>query len=170
MRRFCIGDVSSFRHDSPRRSYRNAQRRHRPGLRSVLKPVPRSLLSLRMTTATALFNYNDHKIRVVEINGQPWFVAMDVTSILGLTEKSRGYAVQRLDDDERTLYPIQTAQRSVTIISESGLYKLIMRSDKPEARAFQDWVTRIVLPAIRKDGGYIVGEEKEKLQAALAVR
>lgn len=85
---------------------------------------------------------------------------MDVTSILGLTEKSRGYAVQRLDDDERTLYRIQTAQRSVSIISESGLYKLIMRSDKPEARAFQDWVTRIVLPAIRKDGGYIVGEEK----------
>ncbi len=43
-------------------------------------------------------------------------------------------------------------------VSESGLYKLIMRSDKPAARAFQDWVTRDVLPAIRKDGGYIMGE------------
>ncbi|WP_452030449.1 BRO-N domain-containing protein [Azospirillum palustre] len=46
-----------------------------------------------------------------------------------------------------------------TLISESGLYKLVMRSDKPEARKFQDWVTRDVLPAIRKDGGYIMGEE-----------
>lgn len=44
------------------------------------------------------------------------------------------------------------------LISESGLYKLIMRSDKPQARDFQDWVTRVVLPAIRKDGAYIMGE------------
>ncbi len=50
--------------------------------------------------------------------------------------------------------------REVNIISESGLYKLVMRSDKPQAKAFQDWVTRDVLPAIRKDGGYIMGEEK----------
>lgn len=49
---------------------------------------------------------------------------------------------------------------SITVVSESGLYKLIMRSDKPEARRFQDWVTRDVLPAIRKDGAYIMGEEK----------
>lgn len=46
------------------------------------------------------------------------------------------------------------------VISESGVFKLIMRSDKPEARSFQNWVTRVVLPAIRKDGGYIAGEEK----------
>uniref|UniRef100_UPI0030D8A3D7 BRO-N domain-containing protein n=2 Tax=Pseudomonas sp. EA_35y_Pfl2_R5 TaxID=3088690 RepID=UPI0030D8A3D7 len=49
---------------------------------------------------------------------------------------------------------------SITFISESGLYKLVMRSDKPDARAFQDWVTRVVLPAIRKDGSYVLGEEK----------
>lgn len=48
------------------------------------------------------------------------------------------------------------------LITESGLYKLIMRSDKPEAKRFQDWVTREVLPAIRKDGLYVVGEEKVK--------
>jgi len=46
------------------------------------------------------------------------------------------------------------------MVSESGLYKLIMRSDKPQAKAFQDWVTRSVLPAIRKDGMYVMGEEK----------
>ncbi|MEY9198345.1 prophage antirepressor-like protein [Sinorhizobium fredii] len=50
-------------------------------------------------------------------------------------------------------------------ISESGLYRLIMRSDKPEAREFQDWVTRIVLPPICRDGGYILGEEKVRLPA-----
>ena len=47
-----------------------------------------------------------------------------------------------------------------TIITESGLYKLVMRSDKPQAKEFQDWVTGTVLPAIRKDGAYIMGEEK----------
>ena len=56
------------------------------------------------------------------------------------------------------LFPGRTARAS--LVSESGLYKLIMRSDKPEARKFQDWVTREVLPAIRKDGAYIMGEEK----------
>lgn len=48
----------------------------------------------------------------------------------------------------------------MTVISESGLYKMVMRSNKPEARLFQDWVTQVVLPAIRKDGAYILGEEK----------
>ncbi len=48
----------------------------------------------------------------------------------------------------------------LTLLSESGLYKLIMRCDKPEALPFQDWVAREVLPAIRKDGAYIMGEEK----------
>jgi len=109
-----------------------------------------------------IFTYSSNSIRVVEIDGQPWFVAMDVCKVLSITEKSRGYAVARLQDDERTLYQIQKGSRSVSVISESGLYRLIMRSDKPEARKFQDWVTREVLPAIRKDGGYILGEEKVK--------
>lgn len=93
---------------------------------------------------------------MVEIDGQPWFVAMDVTEILGIADKSRGYVLNRLSADERSLYRIQKGYRSVSIISESGLYKLVMRSDKPAARKFQDWVTRSrlatldVLPAIRK--------------------
>lgn len=53
-----------------------------------------------------------------------------------------------------------TGMQNARCIAESGLYKLIMRSDKPEARQFQDWVTRDVLPAIRKDGAYVMGEEK----------
>lgn len=54
------------------------------------------------------------------------------------------------------------------LISESGLYKLVMRSDKPEAREFQDWVTRVVLPDIRKDGAYIMGEEKVAMPPSMA--
>jgi prophage antirepressor-like protein len=110
-------------------------------------------------TKTTLFNFKGHDVRTVKIDGEPWFVAMDVTNVLGIGEKSRGYAVARLSDDERTLYQIQKGFRSVSVISESGLYKLVMRSDKTEAKDFQNWVTKVVLPAIRKDGGYIHGEE-----------
>jgi hypothetical protein len=61
-----------------------------------------------------------------------------------------------------TVNPIVSSfpNTGLVCVSESGLYKLIMRSDKPEAKDFQDWVTRVVLPAIRKDGGYVMGEEK----------
>jgi prophage antirepressor-like protein len=55
------------------------------------------------------------------------------------------------------LFAVGRGSRRLVVISESGLYKLVMRSNKPEARKFQDWVTRDVLPAIRKDGGYIMG-------------
>lgn len=60
-----------------------------------------------------------------------------------------------------------TVGRANVLISESGLYKLTMRSDKPEAHQFQDWVTREVLPAIPKDGMYVAGEEKVKTGAGL---
>lgn len=102
---------------------------------------------------------------MVELAGRPFFVAKDVCDALSLP----GYASQhtkRLDKEE--LYVVKRDSRilstrhvpelfkskapSVTLISESGLYKLIMRSDKPEALAFQNWVTKVVLPAIRKDG------------------
>ncbi|WP_366518336.1 BRO family protein [uncultured Paracoccus sp.] len=66
------------------------------------------------------------------------------------------HAVSRLDQSEvERVRLVQGRGSANLIISESGLYKLAMRSDKPEARAFQDWVTRDVLPAIRKDGAYI---------------
>lgn len=102
---------------------------------------------------------------MVAIDGEPWFVAADVCRCLDLYISTNGYPnvamVKRLvQADETTLNRIESSVRSVRLISESGLYKLVMRSDKPEAKAFQDWVTRVVLPAIRKDGGYILGEEK----------
>lgn len=107
-------------------------------------------------------------VRIVELNGQPWFVAVDVCRALGFN-LSAGAAphMQKVAQDERRVLKAADLPKSalgsapsVSVVSESGLYKLVMRSDKPQARLFQDWVTRDVLPAIRKDGAYIMGEEK----------
>lgn len=105
---------------------------------------------------------NTADIRVVEIEGNPWFVAMDVSSALSFTYDNLKYhAKQTLGSAEKRVVKLPGFRgNGGMVVSESGLYKLIMRSDKPEARRFQDWVTRDVLPAIRKDGAYIMGEEK----------
>ena len=111
------------------------------------------------------FDFNDKQVRVVELDGNPWFVAKDVFDVLGYPKGSRSYQLNQLGDDEKGVLKIQTLRRmhDLRSLSESGLYKLIMRSDKPEAKKFQDWVTRDVLPAIRKDGAYIMDEEKCKV-------
>lgn len=99
-------------------------------------------------------------MRVVTIEGNPWFVAADVRRVLGIVQSGTNYTF--LSPDE--IRPVPSGQASskgmgrAVIVSESGLYKLIMRSDKPQARAFQDWVTRDVLPSIRKDGMYVLGD------------
>lgn len=116
--------------------------------------------------ALTTFNFNTSAIRVVEIDGQPWFVASDVCRTLGMAVKADGSvnthnALRPLNADEITTYRISGNRGSASkIVTESGLYKLAMRSDKPDAKPFQDWIARVVLPAIRKDGGYIAGEEK----------
>lgn len=89
--------------------------------------------------------------------GEPWFVAKDVCDILEISNPSD--ALQSLDDDEKTnlgnSYVWSEPGRRPLIISEPGLYRLVMRSRKPEAKEFQRWVTHEVLPQIRKTGGYI---------------
>ena len=104
-------------------------------------------------------------IRTVEIDGAPWFVAKDVCRCLGLNNTT--LALRPLAEDEKGFNRINTpgGPQSLYTLTESGLYKLVMRSDKPEARKFQDWVTRDVLPAIRKDGGYIMGVKGRLLGA-----
>ncbi len=97
--------------------------------------------------------------------GRPWFVGADVCKILSMSQPSTAY--KRLDEDEKyTLVsnkgiPLDDMGRvqSLVVISESGLYALIMGSRKPEARPFQKWVTNEVLPSIRENGGYIYGQE-----------
>lgn len=89
--------------------------------------------------------------------GEPWFVAKDVCDILELGNTTN--ALRALDEDEKTNFTncnvAQNGGRAPLIISEPGLYKLVMRSRKPEAKEFQRWVTHDVLPQIRKTGGYI---------------
>lgn len=96
------------------------------------------------------------------IDGNPWFLGMDVIAILGIDNPRNAY--KRLADKDKSYAPRTSIGmapgRPLTLISEAGLYTLIGRSDKPEARKFQDWVYGTVLPALRKDGAYINGEEK----------
>lgn len=99
-------------------------------------------------------NPNLGKVRVVERNGEPWFVAVDVCRALGLD--NTGKAVSRLDDDELTRIEFQSGgqMREAYAVNESGLYALVLGSRKPEAKAFKRWVTHEVLPAIRRTGRY----------------
>lgn len=91
------------------------------------------------------------------VDGEPSFVAKDVLAVLDLDRT----AMRKLDDDEKGVDSIHThgGDQQVTTVTEPGLYKLVMRSRKPEAKAFQRWVTHEVLPALRRSGGYIAGQE-----------
>jgi prophage antirepressor-like protein len=94
------------------------------------------------------------------INEEPWFVAKDVCDLLGLDDTRR--AVERLDDDEKIRGVILHSgqNRNVWMVNESGLYNLIIRSNKPQASAFRKWVTSEVLPSIRQTGEYVVADNK----------
>lgn len=96
----------------------------------------------------------DGLVRVVKCDGASWFVAADLARVLGFRDASN--AVRNLDDDEKGTLNQSTpgGVQEHLIVSESGLYALILRSRKPAARRFRKWVTGEVLPAIRKTGGY----------------
>jgi prophage antirepressor-like protein len=95
-----------------------------------------------------------HKVRVVTVEGDPWFVAADVCRVLGITTTAN--ATRPLGADERGMYLLHTlgGPQKMTIISRPGLSKLILRSDKPVARPFQDWVTREVLEGVYATGSF----------------
>lgn len=107
------------------------------------------------------FDYGGTNVRVVTgSDGEPWFMAKDVCDILDLTNVSR--AVSGLDDDEKSNITTsnvggistENGGRAPVIVNEAGLYSLILRSRKPESKAFKRWVTHEVLPSIRKTGQY----------------
>ncbi len=102
-----------------------------------------------------LFNYDEHAVRVVERNGIHYWVAKDVCNILGYVNSSDAIA-KHLDDDERDIQLMDTTngQHNMTIITESGLYSLIFRSVKPEAKNFARWVRKVALPQINKSDAY----------------
>lgn len=101
------------------------------------------------------FNFGTHAVRVISRDNQPWFVANDVCNALGYSNP-RDAIAKHLDDDEKGVANSDTlgGNQQLTIISESGLYALVLRSRKPEARKFAKWVTSEVLPSIRQTGCY----------------
>lgn len=93
-------------------------------------------------------------------NGEPVFVAKDICAILDLGNPRSSIAL--LDDDEKGVHSVDTpgGKQQMATVTEPGFYKLVMRSRKPEAKAFQRWVTHEVLPALRRDGGYMVARDE----------
>ena len=124
-------------------------------------------------SGVSTFTFDGHAIRVVDREGDPWFVTKDVTATLGLTGSATNTSnhMRYLREDERAVLTKEdyflycpslftgSASR-IAVISEAGLYKLILRANaSPTATAFQNWVTRDVIPTIRKSGAYVAGQE-----------
>lgn len=95
-------------------------------------------------------------IRTVSLNNEAWFVLSDVCKSLGLSNPT--IVASRIEEDERSKFNLGR-QGNATIINESGLYAVILRSDKPQAKVFRKWVTSEVLPTIRKTGGYVSNDD-----------
>lgn len=93
-------------------------------------------------------------------DGEPWFVAKDVSVILGYRDAAN--MTRRLEEDEKGTRPVSTpgGEQQMAVITEPGLYSAILGSRVPEARAFKRWVTHEVLPALRRDGGYMVARDE----------
>lgn len=108
-----------------------------------------------------IFTYNGNEVRIVQKDGEPWWVLKDVCEVLGIS-KYRDTAA-RLEDDEREPIRVDTlgGAQEMLCVNESGLYNVIIRSDKPEAKPFRKWITSEVLPSIRKHGAYMTPETLE---------
>lgn len=121
-----------------------------------------------MNNPISVFKFTDNQeIRVIVIDGEPCFVAKDVCDILGLEHITN--ALTKLDNDEKlTVKLLQSGQiRDMWVINESGLYALIIRSTKPQAKTFRKWVTGEVLPQIRKTGTYSLHNLPENVSAEI---
>ena len=99
------------------------------------------------------------EIRTVNIDGEPWFVGKDVAAALGYNNPQKAIR-DHVDDEDVTVNKTFTVNGTMaTLINESGLYSLVISSKLPNAKKFKKWVTSEVLPSIRKNGGYIAGQE-----------
>lgn len=112
------------------------------------------------------FTFENQGVRVVEINGEPWWATADVCKVLEIGNPSQ--ALSRLDDDEKMTTLIlnesaATGKSMMSFINEPGLYGLVLSSRKPQAKPFIRWIKHEVLPSIRKHGGYIAGQENTEL-------
>lgn len=110
-----------------------------------------------------VFNFEQNQVRIIEKDGEPWFVAKDVAETLGYSDTSD--AVRRhIDDEDKGGGEIPTPGgiQKVITINESGLYSLILSSKLPTAKQFKHWITSEVIPSIRKHGAYMTPETIEK--------
>ncbi|MFB9485496.1 Bro-N domain-containing protein, partial [Streptomyces filamentosus] len=116
--------------------------------------------------AVERFSFEGSEVRTVIRDGEPWWVARDVCAVLAI--RNVADAVASLDDDERGVATTDTlgGVQQVVTINEPGLYSLILRSRKPQAKTFKRWVTHEVLPAIRKTGGYGQPPQPREITAA----
>ena len=104
-----------------------------------------------------LFNFENHEVRSLLINSEPWFVGKDVAEVLGYEDTNQ--AIRKNVDNEDKLTRLidgSGQKRNMTIINESGLYSLVLSSKLPSAKKFKRWVISEVLPALRKTGQYQV--------------
>lgn len=101
-----------------------------------------------------IYQFEQNDVRMVQKGGEPWFVLSDLCKVLELSTPSR--VSERLDRDEKGVSLIHTlgGAQKVTVVNESGMYAVILRSDKPQAKPFRKWITSEVLPSIRKTGKY----------------
>lgn len=101
-----------------------------------------------------IFAFESAAVRSLDLNGEPWFVATDIANILGYRDAEK--MTRLLDDDEKDTHNVGTlgGDQEHLVINESGLYAAILKSRRPEAKAFRKWVTSEVLPSIRKQGSY----------------
>jgi prophage antirepressor-like protein len=102
------------------------------------------------------FGYNQLEVRTVTIDSEPWFVLKDVADVIEMNLSSMNKIFNRLDEDEKGRYKVPTlgGEQELNIISEPGLYSVLLRSNKPKAKQFYRWVTHDVIPSIRKQGYY----------------
>jgi prophage antirepressor-like protein len=115
---------------------------------------------MKMNNLQIFENERFGRVRTIEQNGEPWFIARDVCECLSIG-KYRD-AVSRLEEDERGSVEMDTpgGRQSLSAVNEYGLYSLVLSSRKPEAKEFKRWITHEVIPAIRKTGGYISGAKE----------
>ena len=138
-------------------------------LAALLEKERNLTTALQGTVESSLLplNFKGCAVRTVMIGNMPWFVAKDVCKVLELSDVSM--SVAKLDDDEKLVQKLFVSgqNRDMIIVNESGLYTLIMRSNKPEARWFRKWVTSEVLPSIRATGQYTMPQLVETRLAAM---
>lgn len=113
-----------------------------------------------MENAIQVFDFQSNQVRVIAKNGDLWLVAKDVCEILELSNVTM--ALEGLEEDERAKYYLGR-QGETNIINEAGLYSLILRSRKPEAKSFKRWITHEVIPSIRRHGGYLTPAKLEEV-------